>query len=72
MSGSESSQLAARVLEARIYQELRPGAASKTAHSDVEHDLALLQQLLSDRPKEFAGTLSSTNEQRTRATAGSQ
>jgi hypothetical protein len=72
VSGSESSQLAARVLEARICQELRPGAASKTAHSDVEHDLALLQQLLSDRPKEFAGTLSSRNEQRTRATAGSQ
>ena len=61
LSIPESSELAARLLEARIRQELRPAAARKTAHSDVENDLALLQQLLAVRRRGSASTLSFEN-----------
>ena len=47
LSDSESSALAARLLEARLRQELRPATARKSPPSDVKKDLALLQQLLS-------------------------
>src|SRR5208337_2984285 len=41
LSVSESPELAARLLEARLRQELRPATARKTSPSDVEKDLAL-------------------------------
>jgi hypothetical protein len=52
LSGSESSELAAKLLEARIRQELRSAATRKTSRSDVERDLALFQQLNSTHPEE--------------------
>jgi hypothetical protein len=55
-SGSESPQLAARLMEARIRQELRPAATRKTSPSDVEKDLTLFRQLISLRPREAAVT----------------
>jgi hypothetical protein len=72
LNAPESSEFAARLLEARLYQELRPAAASKTARGDVENDLALLQQLLSVRPRGSADTVSSINDHRTRLTSDSQ
>lgn len=65
----ESAELAARLVEARLRQELRPATARKTSPSDVERDLALLQQLLSLPPREVAVTPSSTNGSRARAGA---
>ena len=56
LSISDSSELAARLLEARLRQELRPGTARKTSPSDVENDLALLRQLLSLQPREVGVT----------------
>ncbi len=56
---SDSSQLAAGLLEARIRQELRPAAARKTSPSDVERDLTLYQHLLSLPPREAGVTPSS-------------
>ena len=58
---SESPELAARLVEARLRQELRPAAARKTSHSDVEKDLKLFQQLLSLQPGEVAFKSSSAN-----------
>ena len=57
---SDSSELAARLLEARLRQELRPATARKTSPGDVEKDLALLQQLLKLQPRDVAVTPSST------------
>ncbi len=71
-SVSDSSELAAKLLEARLRQELRPATARKTSSSDVKKDLALLQYLLSLKPKEVAITPSSTNTNRTQAGAGLQ
>jgi hypothetical protein len=53
---SDSSQLAAGLLEARIRQELRPAAARKTSPDDVERDLMLYQHLLSLPPREAGVT----------------
>jgi hypothetical protein len=72
LSDSESSVLAARLLEARLRQELRPATARKTSPSDVKKDLALLQQLLSPQPREAAVAPSTTNDSRAQARAGSQ
>ncbi len=72
LSGSESPELAARLLEARLRQELRPAITRKTSHSDVEKDLALLQQLLGLQPREVAVTPSSTNNSGAQARASLQ
>jgi hypothetical protein len=72
LSVSDSSELAARLVEARLRQELRPATARKTSPSDVERDLALLQYLLSLPPKEIAGTPSAANLKRALATADVQ
>jgi hypothetical protein len=69
---SESSELAVKLLQARLRQELRPAASRKTARSDVEDDLELLQQLLSDQPGALADAASSANQIRMQARAGSQ
>ncbi len=47
LSGSESLELAAKLMEARIRQELRPATTHKTSSGDVARDLTLFQQLLS-------------------------
>jgi hypothetical protein len=48
-------------MEARLHQELGRDSARKTAHTDVENDLELLQQLLAGEPMEIAGGLSSAS-----------
>jgi hypothetical protein len=72
LSGSESPELAAKLMEARLRQELRPAITRKTSRSDVEKDLALLQQLLSLRPRDVAATPSSKNDSRAEARASLQ
>jgi hypothetical protein len=68
LSASESSELAASLLQARIRQELQRATVRKTAHRDVENDLELLRQLLSVERSGFAGALSSTSKSPTQAT----
>ncbi len=53
---SESPELAAKLVEARLRQELRSANARKTAQGDVEKDLTLLQQLLSQRTQDVPAT----------------
>ncbi len=72
LSVSDSPELAARLLEARLRQELRPATARKTSPSDVEKDLALFQQLLKLQPRDVAVTPSSTNDDRAQSKASSQ
>ena len=72
LSVSDSPELAARLLEARLRQELRPATARKTSSSDVEKDLALFQQLLKLQPRDVAVTPSSTNDDRAQPKASSQ
>jgi hypothetical protein len=72
LSDSKSSELAARLLEARLRQELRPATARKTSPSDVKNDLALLQQLLSPQRREAAVAPTSRNDSRAQAFAGLQ
>lgn len=72
LTGSGAPELAARLMEARLRQELRPAMARKTSRSGAESDLALLQQLLSLRPSEVAATPPSKNERRAQATASLQ
>jgi hypothetical protein len=71
LSGSGSSELGARLLEARIRQELRPATARKTSPSEVKTDLRLYQRLLSLRPKE-AVSPASTTDTRVQTTSASQ
>jgi hypothetical protein len=72
LSVSDSPELAARLLEARLRQELRPATARKTSPSDVEKDLALFQQLLKIQLRDVAVTPSSTNDDRAQPKASSQ
>jgi len=69
VSVSGSPELAARLLAARINQELRPSAARKTAPGDVNRDLVLYLQLLSLQREEIA---SFTHNSRAQAGAGLQ
>ena len=69
---SEPSELAAKLLEARLRQELRPATARRTSHTDVEEDLAMLKQLLSLPRREVAVTPPSTNDNRAEAPAALQ
>jgi len=62
LSVSDSSELAARLLEARLRQELRPATARKVSPSDVEKDLTLFQQVLRHQSREDAVTRSSKND----------
>jgi hypothetical protein len=72
LSISDSSEFAAKLVEARLRQELRPSTARKTPSSDVERDLALLQQLLSLQPRELGTTPLSPNARRAPAAASLQ
>jgi hypothetical protein len=69
---SEPSEFAARLVEARLRQELRPAIARKTSRRDVERDLALLRQLLSLQPRAVAVASPSTNGGRAQTRAGLQ
>ena len=69
LSVSDSSELATRLMEARLRQELRSATARKTLPSDVERDLALLQQLLFLQRRNVAVTPSSTNDSHAQARA---
>jgi hypothetical protein len=62
LSVSDSSELAARLLEARLRQELRPATARKASPSDVEKDLTLFQQVVRRQSREDAVTRSSKND----------
>ena len=62
LSVSDSSEFAAKLVEARLREELRPASARKTSPSDVEKDLALLQYLISLQPKAVAVTPASTSD----------
>jgi hypothetical protein len=55
----DSYKFAAGLMKARLREELKPGASRKTARSDFENDLALLQQLLTQQPTGFASTAGS-------------
>jgi hypothetical protein len=72
LSGSGAPELGARLLEARIRQELRPASARKTSPSDVRTDLRLYQRLLSFQPRESAVAPASTTNSRVQATSASQ
>jgi hypothetical protein len=72
LSISDSSEFAAKLVEARLRQELRPSTARKTPSSDVERDLALLEQLLSLQPREVGTTPSAPNAHRAPAAASLQ
>jgi hypothetical protein len=50
------SEFAAGLVQARLREELKSAAAQKTARSDVESDLVLLQQLLSPQAERLAST----------------
>lgn len=54
LSVPEGFDFAAGLVKARLREELKPATARKTARADVESDLTLLQQLLTQQPKELA------------------
>jgi hypothetical protein len=69
-----SSELAAKLLEARIQQELRSPGSRKAAHSDVANDLGLLRQVLTVElqtglASEFPSSTESNNGTRVQAAA---
>jgi hypothetical protein len=63
------SEFAAGLVEARLREELKSAAAQKTARTDVESDLVLLQQLLASQPKGLASTKGLTTESRALSSA---
>ena len=72
VNGSGAPELGARLLEARIRQELRPASARKTSPSDVRTDLRLYQRLLSFQPRESAVAPASTTNSPVQAPSASQ
>lgn len=80
LSVSESPELAAGLLEARLHQEMRHSTGRKTSPSDVGRDLTLLQRLLGLQSREVAASpitangtnATRTNASRSNASAGSQ
>ena len=71
LSASGSPEFAARLLQARLLQELRPPIARKTSPRDVQKDLTLFRQLLALQQQELAGT-PSTHASGAQAQAGLQ
>ena len=65
LSDSDSSGVAAKLVEARLRQELR--RSTKTAASDVAGDLSLLQQLLTAPPRAIITASSATDAGRTQS-----
>jgi hypothetical protein len=60
LAGSGSPGFTARLLEARIRQELRPAATRKTSHSEVEKDMTLFRQILALQAAQVAASPSVT------------
>jgi hypothetical protein len=58
-----SSDLAAKLVAARIQQELRPDIARKSAPRDVASDLALLRKLLSTQPQPGLAAISPSQDE---------
>ena len=56
LGSATGSEFAAGLVKARLRQELTPAASQKTAHSDVDTDLVLLQQLLAPQSEGLAST----------------
>ena len=50
LNPAANSEFAIALVQARLREEMKPCAAKKTARTDVESDLTLLQQLLNSRP----------------------
>ena len=55
-------EFGAGLVEARLHEELKPATARKTARSDVESDLVLLQQLLALQTRGLASAAGSVSE----------
>ena len=55
-------EFGAGLVEARLHEELKPVTARKTARSDVESDLVLLQQLLALQTRGLASAAGSVSE----------
>ncbi len=62
LSVPEGYEFAAGLVEARLREELKFAPARKAARSDVESDLALLQQLLALQPRGLASAAASAGE----------
>jgi hypothetical protein len=69
---SEGSEFAAGLVKARLRQELKTAAARKTTRTDLERDLALLQQLLALQPNGLASIAGSAAEGPTQFAASAQ
>ncbi len=54
LSGVENHEFAAAIVVARLREELKSGAAKKTARADLEDDLQLLQRLLGQDKRKLA------------------
>ena len=63
LSSPDSSELAAKLIEARLRQELQPSGARKTSRANVEADLALLRQTLAQTRSQVAVTTARTSLQ---------
>ena len=72
MSGSETPELATKLLQARLRQELKPATVRKTSYRDVQKDMALYQQLLALEPGDVAAAPSPAHARRTQAQASEQ
>jgi hypothetical protein len=57
-------EFAAGLVKARLHEELKSGAAQKTARADVESDLVLLQQLLAPTARSVVGVGTLTSADR--------
>ena len=55
-------EFTAGLVEARLREELKPAAVRKTARSNVESDLVLLQHLLALQPRRLASVAGSASE----------
>ncbi len=62
LSVPESAEFGADLVKARLSEELKPGAARKTARADIESDFALLQRLLEAQSSRLATVASPTRE----------
>ena len=66
LSAPDGSEFAAGLVQARLLEELKSAATKKTARTDVESDLVLLQQLLASQHKGSANTAALVTENSTR------
>jgi hypothetical protein len=55
-------EFAIGLIEARLHEELKPAIVRKTARSDVENDLRLLERLLTQQARELTSAAASASE----------